>query len=170
MIYLCAQSSAGIQGDGFGYCSSLESIVIPASVTTFSNGCFRNCTNLSSVTFLGSGITIFEGYLFNNCTSLTSITIPNSVTTLSGGCFSGTGLTSITIPNSVTYMGNGVFSSSSNLTSVTFEPGGDTPLVLTAVTSGTYAPGVFRDCAGLANKNIYLPTRLSEIRKNGLGT
>jgi hypothetical protein len=66
-------------------------------------------------------------------------------------------------------MNNGVFSGSSNLTSVIFEAG-DTPLALEGQTSGVYAPGVFRDCAGLANKNIYLPARLSEIRKNGLGT
>ena len=52
-----------------------------------------------SVTSLGEGC-------FSECTSLTSITIPNSVTSLGKNCFLYcTGLTSITIPNSVTSLG-----------------------------------------------------------------
>ena len=58
--------------------------------------------------------------MFGNCTSLTSIFIPNTIAEISNG-----------------------FAVNSGITSITFEEGGSTPLVLKGGTSG-YKPGVFR--------------------------
>ena len=94
-------------GEGcFSECTSLTSITIPNSVTSLGKNCFLYCTGLTSITIPNS-VTSLGDNCFYGCTGLTSITIPISVTSLGSFCFSGcTGLTSITIPNSVTSLGD----------------------------------------------------------------
>ena len=98
-------------GEGcFSECTSLTSITIPNSVTSLGKNCFLYCTGLTSITIPNTVRSLGMG-CFSGCTGLTSINIPNSVTSLGNYCFSGcTGLTSITIPNSVTSLGWGCFS------------------------------------------------------------
>jgi hypothetical protein len=78
----------------FWYCTSLTSIVIPASVTSIAEGAFMNC-------------------------GLTSIVIPASVTSIGDSAFSYSALTSIVIPASVTSIGDHAFNYSA-LAGVTF--------------------------------------------------
>ena len=83
---------------------------ITYSVTSLGEGCFSECTSLTSITIPNS-VTSLGKNCFLYCTGLTSITIPNSVTSLGDYCFRGcTGLTSINIPNSVTSLGYRCFS------------------------------------------------------------
>jgi len=89
-----------------------------------------------------SGLTIIPPTIFGGCTSLTSIFIPNTIAEINYG-----------------------FITSSNVTSITFEEGGDTPLVLKGTTSGLYAPGVFRAISG---QKIVFPERLSELKDSAL--
>lgn len=70
----------------FYYCSWLESISIPDSVTNIGHRAFYNCTGLSSVT-LGNGVTSIEQYTFYGCSSLSSIVIPDSVTSIGQQAF-----------------------------------------------------------------------------------
>ena len=56
------------------YSSSAKEVCIPDSITYIEE--------IFTVTYLGNGC-------FKNCTSLTSINIPSSVTSLGAGCFSG---------------------------------------------------------------------------------
>ena len=60
------------------YSGSAKEVCIPDSIT-YSDETF---TFTFTVTYLGNGC-------FKNCTSLTSINIPSSVTSLGAGCFNG---------------------------------------------------------------------------------
>lgn len=90
-----------IDARAFAYCENLSSIVIPNGVTEIGMEAFRECKGLTSITIPNSVTKI--GYeAFQACESITSITIPNSVTKIANGAFRFcTNLTSIIIPNSV---------------------------------------------------------------------
>ena len=110
--------------------TAIESITIPASVTTMQKayvynyledgssapgsmnmgGQFYGCTQLKTVVFEGAVATI-ETNAFDGCTALTSLTFnTNTITTISDYAFKNcTALTSITLPTSVTSFGVGVF-------------------------------------------------------------
>ena len=80
------------------FCSSLESVVIPDSVTSIGYAAFCGCSSLTSV-IIGDNVTSIDERAFYGCSSLTSVTIGDSVT-------------------SIEYY---AFYNCSNLTSVTFE-------------------------------------------------
>lgn len=83
-----------IPGGAF-YNSTIESIIIPNSVTYISP------------------------YAFADCRSLTSITIPNSVTSIGNEAFSGcSSLTSVNIPDNLTCIGSYAFYYCSSLTNI----------------------------------------------------
>ena len=98
----------------FNDCSSLESIVIPDSVTAIGSEAFsysglRAVTIPDSVTIIGNGA-------FYNCKALTSVSLPDSLTEIWSSAFEDcTGLTSVTIPDSVTEIGESAFSGCTNL-------------------------------------------------------
>ena len=110
----------------------ITSLTIPNSVTSISSGsCFRNNTNLSTIT-VGSNNTVYDSR--NNCNAIIktsnnelvvgckSTVIPNTVTSIGTQAFQGhSGLTSITIPSSVTSIDGYSFMSCSGLTSITIE-------------------------------------------------
>ena len=131
-------------GDGCFYdCTSLTSVTIPDSVTSIGNSAFNGCSSLTSVT-IGNSVTSIGNYAFENCTSLSTITIPNSVTLIGDGAFFGCdSLTSVTIPDSVTSIGNETFSGCTSLTSVTI------PDSVTSI--GFYA---FNECTSLTSITI----------------
>ena len=99
--------------------TSLNTIVIPNSVTSIGSSAFAGCKGLTEVT-IGNSVKSIGSWAFSSCTSLTAITIPNSVTSIeSGTFFSCTGLTEVTIPNSVTSIGSRAFFSCTGLKKVT---------------------------------------------------
>ncbi|MBQ8415018.1 MAG: leucine-rich repeat domain-containing protein, partial [Clostridia bacterium] len=86
----------------FQYCASLESIIIPASVTSIDRWAFAYCTSLTSVTFLGNN-TIIEQQAFEYCRSLKHFIVPDCNTVISYAAFlSCEALESIVIPKNVT--------------------------------------------------------------------
>ena len=103
----------------FRYCTSLDRITIPDSVTSIGEWAFRGCLSLQSVTIPDSVTSISEG-AFSSCYSLKSITIPDSVTSIGVEAFYYcSSLQSVTIPDSVTSIGDRAFYYCSSLQSVT---------------------------------------------------
>lgn len=116
-----------IDGYAFDGCSSLSSINIPNTITTFYAGTFEGCSSLQSFTFV-NGVTTIPVYFFKGCTSLTEVIMPTTLSTISYGAFRGcTGLTSFDIPASITTLGDSdslkdsPFYGCSNLETVTFK-------------------------------------------------
>ena len=101
------------------YIGDAQNVDIPSTVKSIGHHAFRDCAELTSVTF-HEGITSIDSYeLFRNCSKLASITIPECVTIIDDGAFFGcSSLTSIDIPNSVTRIGQGAFQNCTGLTSI----------------------------------------------------
>ena len=111
-------SVTSLGDDCFRGCKSLTSIDIPSSVTSLGDYCFYHCSSLTSID-IPSSVTSLGDECFFLCESLTSIDIPSSVTTLGSKCFQAcTSLTSVTIPSSVTSLGNYCFFGCKSLTSI----------------------------------------------------
>ena len=93
-------------------------MTVPASVTSFGDYAFYDCSGLTSVT-IPTSVTSIGNDAFENCSGLTSVTIPTSVTSIGMWAFDRSGLTGVTIPASVTSIGGWAFYDCSGLTSVT---------------------------------------------------
>jgi len=91
---------------GIGTCKDTD-LVIPAYIDGYpvqeiSEGAFRNCNTLKSVTILGSASYIGD-FSFENCKKLESITIGEGARLIGTFCFNGSdSLKQITLPKSVT--------------------------------------------------------------------
>ncbi|MFA6860519.1 MAG: leucine-rich repeat protein, partial [Clostridia bacterium] len=102
----------------FSYCSSLNDVLLPDSLTGIDNGCFNFCSSLSFIT-IPENVTYIGGGAFAGCSGLTSITIPSAVTSIYDYAFQNCiGITSITISSSVTSIGENVFENCSSLSKV----------------------------------------------------
>ncbi len=114
-----------IGDSAFGYCISLESIIIPDSVTSIGDYVFGGCAGLESISIQDSVTSIGSG-AFYECGSIADITIPDSVTNIGDNAFNGcTRLESIIIPDSVTIIGSKVFEYCSSLESINVEGGNE---------------------------------------------
>ena len=60
-------------------CNSLESIILPSTLTKIGDSAFSSCSNLRTVV-LNEGLETIDRYAFSECTSLQSITLPSTVT------------------------------------------------------------------------------------------
>ena len=97
--------------------ATLETVILPESITKIGERAFQNCTNLKSINFPGK-LTTIEDWAFAGCSALESISLPNSLTTIGGNVFREcSSLTSVVIPDSVTYIGMASFIDCSSLKS-----------------------------------------------------
>ena len=102
----------------FSDCTSLQSVVIPDSVTEIGSSAFYGCTSLQSVV-IPDGVTEIGESAFEDCSSLHSVVIPNGVTEIGNSAFRYcTSLQSVVIPDSVTYIGDDAFYGCESLQSV----------------------------------------------------
>jgi len=116
--YTIRQGTRCIGYKAFYYCSSLQSVSIPKSVTSIGDDAFHDCSSLQSVTIPDS-VTSIGDDAFNDCKSLQSVTIPDSVTSIGDGAFADcSSLQSVTIPDSVKSIGRSVFRACISLQSV----------------------------------------------------
>ncbi|MBR1925776.1 MAG: leucine-rich repeat protein [Clostridia bacterium] len=147
-----------IDSNAFANKTIIESVTIPASVTTIGDYAFANCSNLTNITIPNS-VTNIKYYAFQSCSNLTNITIPDSVITIGEGAFNYcSGLTSITIPASVTSIGEYAFSGCSGLQSVSFENGSNCQSI---------GDNAFVNCGGFTS--ITIPASVTSIGDYAFG-
>ncbi len=117
----------------FTWCKTLQSVNLPSSVTAIGDRVFSRCKSLQSVSIPAS-VTAIGADAFSGCESLQSVSIPDSVTTIGDGAFSGCeSLQSVSIPSSVTAIGDGAFSGCESLQSVSI------PSSVTAIGDGAFS-------------------------------
>jgi len=110
-IDLNASDRVVTTGGAFRNCTSLKSVVIPASVHTIGASAFKNCTALNTVAFEeNSKLNYLKGTIqmtysdgdtgwgcFSNCTMLKSIVIPKGIKQIDIGAFYNSGLEEVYI-------------------------------------------------------------------------
>ena len=167
-----------IGNDAFRNCSSIESIILPDSLTDIGDNAFNGCDSLASIDISDNIIYIGEN-AFNRCSELynsydnalyiknttnpywalikvknqwiDSCTINEKTKIIAQSAFSDCrSLTSITIPDGVTSIGNYVFYYCSSLTNITIPDG---------VTS--IGDGAFYSCSKLTS--ITIPSSVTSI-------
>ncbi len=141
--------TVGIAYYAFEDCTSLESVIMPDSVTIMVDWAFFGCTSLKNVT-ISNGITCINTNTFAKCESLESIIIPDSVTEIGYQAFWASGLKSIDIPDSVTVISSWAFLDCSKLKDVNMGKG-----------VKVMYEGAFSECASL--ENITLSENLTHI-------
>ena len=102
----------------FQNCTSLESIIIPDSVTQISNKSFYSCTSLKNITF-GTSLFIIENNAFSYCNNVEQITFNGSIVSSYFKYSSFEKLETIVINDGITYIPNNVFSGCKSLKSIT---------------------------------------------------
>lgn len=90
--------------------SSIQEIIIPASVTKIGDCAFRNCFNLNTVIFEGNKDIDFGYGIFMGCDSLIDVRLPDNLKNIPTWMFKNCkSLTSIEIPNTVREIGKDAF-------------------------------------------------------------
>ncbi len=138
-----------IRNYAFNNCISLRSVTLPDSITMIDSGVFWDCINLESIT-LPDGITCIMDYAFENCSSLSSVIIPDSVTEIGKSFQDCSSLKSIVLPDSITMIDGPAFRGCSALESITL------PKSITNI--HWY---LFEDCSSL--KSITIPDSVTSI-------
>lgn len=130
----------GLYTYSFNSCYSLETVTMPAYITSVSAYAFKDCYSLKSLVLAGAGVgkqsflncsslasvALGEGYgvtidngAFNGCFALAVVTIPPRVTTLSSDVFTKCySLVTAVIPDSVTQLMQSSFYNCSSLVSM----------------------------------------------------
>ena len=155
----------------FNGCKSLESVIIPDSVTEIGFSAFGECTSLKYVSIPDS-VTVIGGWAFERCSSLEEITIPDSVTSIQSSAFAHTAIKSITIPAGVTNFSSTAFKGCKSLKSIIDGRKPDEPVTEGVIVEGRIWGGKIPDNTillgdGLARmcslNNITLPGSLKII-------
>jgi len=96
--------------------NSIESIVIPATVTKIEDGAVSDNNGLKTVVFENdSAIDTISQSAFADCLRLESVTLPSNVTKIEGGAFINTPLKKLEIPASLNYIGHHALPSSMDI-------------------------------------------------------
>lgn len=131
--------------------SGVESVQVPATVTTIEQRAFSNCKSLKSIDLSKTSITTISSYSFNGCDTLESVKLPDSVKLIEDDAFKFCKqLKDINFPVGLEEIQDEAFRYCDSLQSVTL------PESLISVGSRT-----FGECPALAE--IYLPETLQVI-------
>ncbi len=104
----------------FQYCAALDTVNLPAALSSLPSCCFEGCAALKSVT-LPAGITSIPDYAFNGCRALETLAVPSTITSVGSYAFVNcSALTSIDLPSGLKIIGSDAFRYCNSLVSVTF--------------------------------------------------
>lgn len=99
-------------GAGLFEGSSVETVIIPESVSRIEDNCFKDCKSLKNVV-LPDSLTYIGAHAFDGCESLSKLDLPYGVSEIGAGCFANcTNLSSIQIPPYLEILEEGVFRNS----------------------------------------------------------
>lgn len=88
----------------------IQSLTVPAGVTTLGEMFMSDCDALTSVTFeSGSQVTELPDFAFDGCENLTTFVFPENLTTIGDSVMRYVGLEKIILPQSVSSVGNQAF-------------------------------------------------------------
>lgn len=102
--------------------TNLKTVVIPDTVVDIGIAPFRNCYNLSNITF-SKNLNHISVYAFENCVSLKSVKLPDTVESIYTGAFWGcTGITEFYMPAALDFVSSdgSLFRGCTNLRKITF--------------------------------------------------
>ncbi|MBQ9744211.1 MAG: leucine-rich repeat domain-containing protein [Clostridia bacterium] len=132
--------------------SSIEEIKL-TNAAYISNGAFKGCGNLESVSISGS-VTAIGNEAFAECRRLSKVDIPDTVVSIGSSAFLNCGvLTDFTLPTSLKTIGNSALYGCRSIKSVTV------PVGVASIPDST-----FYDCISLST--VKLPDGLKRIEKN----
>ena len=145
-----------IGGGAFYNCVSLETVMVPASVTHIHFEAFKGCTGLTSVQFAGtSQLTSIESEAFMGCKNLEDFTIPASVNNIMSGTLDECPIL-IDFEDGVGYVDQWAVTSDSDITQ----------LILREDTVGI-AWGAFASCENLFS--VSFPESVKYINESAFG-
>ena len=98
-------------------CSALKSINLPEGLTSLPTSLFEVCYALDSIVIPASVTTINQD-AFYNCTALKSVNLHEGLKTIGQRAFRGCAMNALTIPSTLTSLGQSAFSSMSQLKTV----------------------------------------------------
>ncbi len=154
-----------IGSNAFSNCTKLESIEIPATVTTINTNAFQGCSSMTEVTFAeNASITKIGAGAFANC-GLESIEIPTSVVTIEAEAFNNCdALTRVDLSANTTDVSPQAFIGCSNLTTFTVASGNPTYSAVKGYLLSKDKTTLVIFPAGKANDNVtLLPPSLTSI-------
>lgn len=102
--------------------STLNSVVIPNSVTEIGEGAFKDFGGLEKID-LPNSLEKIGKEAFKGCSLLTEISIPEGITSIEDSTFASTGLKTIEFPKSLKSIGDKAFSSLEELENITLPSG-----------------------------------------------
>ena len=139
-----------IDKNAFADCTNLTSITFPETVISIGESAFMNC-GLASVT-IPDGVKTIGTYAFYVCASLSTVNLPDSLTAIGASAFEGCGsLTEISIPKNVTSIGDSLFVQANSISDVYCLPD---PANLTCSFDTLFSDS--------ANVTIYVPGRYKD--------
>ncbi len=160
--YIGGTPITAIGAYAFQFCSNLQSITLPDSITTIGFGAFRASAFKSFI--IPNSVTTIGGNAFHACSALQSIHIPASVTSIGPSAFGGcNALTSITVdPENKTFqcLGNCLI----DVTSKTLVHGFKNSIIPSDGSVTIIGNGAFENCGTLTS--ITIPNVITKISDN----
>ena len=109
--------------EAFGYCSSLTTINLPNGLTRLGDGCFRNCTKLESI-IIPDSVTSIGFQAFCDCSSLSELRFGKALLSIGVyAFFRCVALTSLEFPDALQELGYRAFYQCSNVSTINFGSG-----------------------------------------------